>query len=149
MTELKWDYSGDFLTQFETKWRGTIGDQICRIIRSGEQDNGRIRVLMREKCIDKALDGSNAEFYDQLYNALILQEAEEFVDFLVWRENLSPDEKQKLKAESQENSKNNFMANQPPTLPQLNYLVSLGCYDTPKNKLEASEWISVWKNKIS
>lgn len=140
---MKWDYEGDFLDAFEQRWRGTIGDQVCRVIREGVTDTGEILERMQKKCLANISD-HNGAFYAQLYAALGTQEARNFVGHLVWRESLTWEEKCRLKEEAKTQNAKNFMATQPPTDKQLSYLKTLGCADVPKTKLEASEMIDAF-----
>lgn len=138
---MNWEYEGKFLENFDKRWRGTIGDQICRIIRTGETDTDYILKALREKCDANVEQGYNTEFYQQLCIESYSFEARCFVEFLLWRENLSWDEKQRLKAEWQEREKTNRLKQIPPTEKQLNYLKKLGVSETPKTMHEASEMI--------
>ena len=140
---MQWEYTGQFLEQFETKYRGTIGDQFCRIIRQGHKLPTQIIWVMQRNCENRMRSSDDhSQFYEQLYFALSQpNDAVEFVEFLLERENLSWEEKQKLKSEWQAENKNSWQKSQPPTEKQLNYLKALHCETIPENKFEASQLI--------
>lgn len=142
----KWDYEGKFLERFEARWRGTIGDQVCRIIRDGRETVNEVVSAMQRKC-EANFEERSGDFYKQLHTAIDTFDGRDFVHFLLRREALPYEEKMRLKEEARQKSAKAFMSHQPPTERQMTYLKSLGCNVLPKSKLEASELIDQWLRK--
>lgn len=68
-------------------------------------------------------------------------------EYCLWWESLTSDEKQKIRLERGGDYAKKVMATQPPTDKQLDFLKGLGCFDIPKSKAEASEWIERFKRR--
>ena len=131
-----------FLDQFEARWRGTIGDQICRIIRSGVTNADDVLNQMRKRCRENIESQYEPEFYGHLWEQLGTFDARAMVVFYLWRESLPYEQKAELKNQWKENQQNQRQQAIPPTAKQMEYLAKLGVEQVPANMHEASQLIS-------
>lgn len=150
---MTWEYEGEFLNQFPKDYRGAIGHMFCQRIREGARTPQEVIRNLRMLFQDGHTHWgrlSPAALALIRSNALRTAMAEEFAAFLIERESLPHEERQKLKRDFQIRNGADFarqaMAEQPPTEKQLKYLKALGCKETPRSKLEASDLITRYKN---
>jgi len=85
-----------------------------------------------------------------LLEHLLDPEAEEFAAFILERESLPPEERERLKAASGKVYQQEYMASEQPTEKQLSYLKYLKCAIVPTSKLQASQLIDeILKKRVS
>jgi hypothetical protein len=136
----KWEFEGDYLSQFDKNYHGTIGDKFCRAIRDGAEDPKAVLDWVSSNLVT-----NTNPVWQQVAKTTrdYSSEAWDFAQHLLEREALSWDAKQKLKGERALDSEfvKAKMARDKPSWAQLNYLEGLGCDVVPSTKLEASELI--------
>lgn len=140
-----WEYDGKFLTDYPPNGRGAITNWFCFAVRDGAktprevltQVEYKVRLRMPEYG-DYSLSNDDLE---RLLEHLLDPEAEDFAAFIIEREALPNDVRERLKAASGATYQQAYMAAQPPTEKQLSYLRSLGCQEVPTTKLQASQFI--------
>lgn len=140
-----WDYDGQFLSRFPQPTHNVITQLFLRAIRGGQAMPLSTIASVKDHA-EEALQYGGWDSFEPSDIRVFLEslddvEAQDFAAFLLEREALSPEEKARLKSAKQSQHVATRMTGQPPTEKQLNYLRSLGCKDTPKTKLEASQWI--------
>jgi len=157
MFEKKWDYSGEFLNQFVPLARSTVANWFCEEIRrlrlaSEPRKNsvGMVLYGVGLKCQTQLAYGRSGRALDDdglllLENSLNSPEAENFTEFLLWRESLPQDEREKLRDGIGRVHRDEAMLAEAPTEKQLNYLKALRCPTVPVSKLEASQLIGQYK----
>jgi len=140
-----WNYDGKFLTRYPQNTQSTISNLFCHAVRDGMktvfQVLGEVEYQARRRKGKHNQSYLTDEWLDVLIEHLSDEEAEDFAAFIIERENLTLDEKTKLKEQSGVQYQQQYMAEQPPTDKQLKYLKSLGCETVPETKLEASQLI--------
>lgn len=138
----KWNFSGNFLAEFDTNYAGAIGNIFCQAVRAGAEDADEVLDYVAKHSANRTAQS----VYRLLNNSLESIEAREFAEHILWRENLPREVSEKLKNEAKRENLNNLMNVQPPTEKQLSYLKALGCKIEPGSKLEASNLISMLKS---
>lgn len=147
----QWDYSGSFLEQFEPLARSTVANWFCQSVRNENcWDEEELLLLIQKRCretgrysrVGNALDDDGVALLESVLDTL---EAFNFAEFIIWREALPEDEREKLKAKKGQVQLYQAMSDQPPTEKQLAYLRVLRCPVIPETKLEASELIGRYK----
>lgn len=147
-----WNYAGKFLEQFPRRLMGCIADEFCKAVRDGYKTPEAVITAI-------ALKRERVGYQSQPLEALMAEGvltsegAVEFAEFIIEREALPWEEKQRLKEASRLEKGGEYaklhMATQPPTDKQLSYLRFLGCSEIPESKLEASELIDRYLKKKS
>lgn len=145
---MKYDYEGIFLEQWEPRRRSLIVNQFCNAVRRGARDVDAVIIRVALDAERRALPYGNEE--REKSQRLLLKvihdaETQKFAEFILWRESLAYEEKQRLKQETGLPYQQQYMAKQPPTIKQLAYLEALACHVIPTNKLEASQLIERYK----
>lgn len=140
-----WNYDGKFLADYPKAGQGTITNWFCYAIRDGAKTPAEVLsnveyTIRRRIPVGDGYSLSDDDLY-ALLDHLADPEAEDFAAFLIEREALPVDVREKLKAASGANYQQAYMANQEPTEKQLSYLRSLKCTQVPNTKLEASQLI--------
>lgn len=147
---MSFTYEGPFLNNFPQLSRSLIANQFCHAVREG-CDNAESVLKWVEmdavKRIKWAREEAPAAVQAMLRYSLKhdRDECERFAEFIIAREGLSWEEKDKLKQERGTEYRDQYMDGQEPTEKQLKYLKGLGCSITPKTKLEASKLIERYK----
>jgi len=145
----QWDYSGHFLAQFPRNAQSTVANIFCNAVRAGASDVDDVIRWIGVDVIKRLANGGTEamtpEVLEDLQAALDTSEAYNFAAFILWREKLSPAERERLKNAKGRAFVIQRMADEPPTPAQLNYLQSLGCRIMPQSKLEASQLIEKYK----
>jgi len=132
----------DFLNHFEVRQRGHIANLFLDPVRRGQDEPHRIVSAVRHEALLKKLKyqrwGNVAGVQRMEHIVLMIDfhfsEALDYASWAVWWESLSAEERRRLKAER-------WMAEQPATEKQTNYLRSLGYAGEIESKLQASELI--------
>lgn len=147
----KWDSDSNYILRFEKNYMGAIGNIFCQAVRSGCDDIDSIMDYVAKDCRERIRSPYATESRIRNYNSVIDSlgddDAIEFAEHILWRENLPKEEHDRLKSESRTEGLNDFMATQNPTEKQLSYLKALGCSEVPTDKKRASDLIGEWKNK--
>lgn len=153
----KWDYEGEFLNQFLPNMRGTVANWFCYAVRGAkgflkaDTPEGICVSVHRE--IERKLRWNDIYSEDQEatylkgINAVQTNEAVRFAAFILERENLSPEERNKLRDGLGAEHAKERMSQEPPTQKQLDYLQALKCSIVPVSKLEASDLIGQYVKK--
>lgn len=138
-----------FLARFAQPRRSLIANIFCAAVRSGCRDAGRILAWVRSDALrrlaSRHLDVDVRASLHELLSALNTPEAAQFAAFILHRESLPADERQRLKNEQAEEYQREWMRSQSPTEKQISFLNALGCRATPSNRAEASAWIDLYK----
>lgn len=140
-----WNYDGKFLLDYPKAGQGTITNWFCYAVRDGAKTPrevlAQVEYTVRRKMpVDERYSLSNGDL-ERLLEHLLDPEAEDFAAFIIERESLPNDVRERLKAASGATYQQAYMAEQPPTEKQLSYLRSLGCQEVPTTKLQASQFI--------
>lgn len=147
-SEAKWEYDGPFLNWYPKNAQGTVANWFCYAVRDGVKTiHGVLQMVEYHARRKSATDAMTEEVLAQLIDDLGSQEAEDFAAFILWRESLPAEEKARLKAESETQHRNAYMAQERATVKQLSYLKALGCKVIPASKLEASQLIEEFLSK--
>ena len=145
------DTARDFLAQFAPLRRSLISNQFCFAVRGGCSNVGSILRWVREDAYrrlrQRHIDLEVREALHTLIASLDTPEAANFARLVLEREQLPLSEREKLKAQRSEKYAREWMTTQPPTEKQIQFLCALGCRATPNNKLEASNWIELYKRR--
>lgn len=145
----QWEYDGQYLVQFPKLAHGTIANYFCYAVRDGFTGVGGVlsNVEFQARRRIGRVEGCavNDEVLETLIASLGSEDAEDFALFILWREQLPPDERTRLKEVSGTTYRNGYMAQQPATEKQIKYLRALGCQAVPQSKLEASQLIEQHK----
>jgi hypothetical protein len=142
-----------FLARFPSLQRGPLGNLFYSVVRQGVTDPDEIvrRVLSdaERQIRTPYVPEEKKEVLRTMATALLYDRAsvDAFIRYVLHRENLSLEDRQKLKAAKGQEHVRRHMEGLPPTEAQLRFLTSLG-YDgpLPKNRLEASDLISQLKD---
>lgn len=140
----KWDYDGVFLTWYPRAAQGTVANWFCYAVRDGATLRHQVLQQVEYQAMrrrGRATEAMTEEVLAQLIGDLCSEEAEDFAAFILWRESLSAEEKERLKSAGGASHRDNYMAQEPATEKQKKYLKSLGCPTVPQSKLEASRLI--------
>ena len=140
-----WNFDGKFLMDYPKAGQGTITNWFCYAVRDGAKTVSEVLsaveyTVQRKIPVDDTYSLSNDDLATLLEH-LLDPEAEEFAAFIIEREALPADERERLKAASGKVYQQAYMANQQPTNEQLSYLKYLKCPTAPTSKLEASQLI--------
>ena len=145
---MKYDYQGPFLELWPAARRSLIVNQFCFAVRDGAKDADEVLQSVRadaEKRIDAGYE-TQVDSQKVLLLALETDEARKFAEFILWRESLPYEEKQRLKDESGQSYRAAWMQQRPATPKQLKYLEALACHIIPASMAEASQLIDQYKN---
>lgn len=140
-----WNYEGKFLQDYPKAGQGTITNWFCYAVRDGAKTPREVLsqveyTVQRKMPVSDDYSLSNDDLATLLEH-LTDPEAEDFAAFIIEREALPVDVREKLKAASGATYQQAYMAGQPPTEKQINYLKKLGCKETPTSKAHASQLI--------
>lgn len=140
-----WNYEGKFLQDYPKAGQGTITNWFCYAVRDGAKTVPEVLsaveyTVQRKMPVDDDYSLSNDDLITLLEHLLNL-EAEDFAAFIIERESLPADERERLKSASGKAYQQSYMANEPPTPKQLSYLKYLKCPTVPTSKLQASQLI--------
>lgn len=140
-----WNFDGKFLADYPKAGHGTIANWFCYAVRDGASTVDEVlsaveHTVLRKIPVDDTYSLSNDDLATLLEH-LLDPEAEEFAAFIIERESLPAEERTRLKAASGTEYQKAYMANEPPTEKQIDYLKALKCATVPASKLEASQLI--------
>ncbi len=140
-----WNFDGKFLVDYPRAGQGTITNWFCYAVRDGQTTVSGVLSAV-EYTVRKRMpvsDGYSLTDDDLtiLLEHLLDPEAEEFAAFILERESLPPEERERLKAASGKIYQQEYMASEQPTAKQLSYLKYLKCETVPASKLQASQLI--------
>lgn len=140
-----WNFDGKFLADYPRAGQGTITNWFCYAVRDGAKTPSEVLstvayTVQRRIGVNQNYSLSDADLLTLLEH-LTDPEADEFAAFIIERESLPADERERLKAESGKTYQQAYMANEPPTEKQVSYLKYLKCATVPTSKLEASQLI--------
>lgn len=140
---MQWECENGYLMQFNPNFRGIIGHLFCTAVRDGCEDVQAILDDVEADCMRR-----EPPVYRDVVNSLHTGEAWDFAQHILDRESLPREEQIRLKNEAKGNNEyaKLAMAHSEPTEKQLLYLKGLGCERIPKTRLQASEWIEMWKS---
>ena len=115
----KWEYDGQFLKRYPKLGQGTICNWFCYAVRDGARTVSEVlsnveHTVRRRMPMRDGYSLSNDDL-EALLEHLLDPEAEDFAAFILEREALSPEEKERLKADSDKQYQQAYMAEQPPT----------------------------------
>lgn len=130
-----------FLERFPTARRSTVSNRFLEVVRAGITDPRTIASRVLATCRDHA---RMRHPYDQdIVEAMLTypQEALAYAQDRIEYEAMPYAERQKMKAEKQQDYQREYMEKMPPTQKQLDYLVKLGYFKIPDNRHEASQII--------
>lgn len=141
----------DFLAKWPQNKRATIMNQFLGAIRHGETTfDGMMEWLVADgvrRLRSPYADAATVEAQRLLISIQADPDTQAMCEYCLWWESLSSDEKHRIRLERGGDYAKQVMATQPPSDKQLEYLKGLGCFDVPKSKAEASDWIERFKNK--
>ena len=140
-----WNYEGKFLQDYPKAGQGTITNWFCHAVRDGATTPAevlsRVEYTVKRKIpVSDSYSLSNDDLATLLEH-LTDSEAEDFAAFIIEREALPDDVRERLKAASGATYQQAYMAGQPPTEKQISYLKKLGCAEVPTSKAHASQLI--------
>lgn len=148
----QWDYPGTFLAAFPKNAQSTIANIFCHAVRNGARTVAQVIEAAEWDLIQRQEWGISehhclAPIIKDLHDAVISPtgDAPNFAAFVLWRELLTPAEKEKLKTAKGKEFVAARMAGEPATDAQKKYLRSLGCNEAPESKLHASQLIEKYK----
>jgi hypothetical protein len=132
-----------FLEMFSDDSRNLITQQFCAAVRAGERTAEEVTRWVAMDCERRCQQATDEQkkLQIRMVNLLDTIEARNFASYIIWRESLSREDRQKLKAVQSQKYIKEKMSEQPPTEKQLKYLQGLGCQMKPENKQQASELI--------
>lgn len=159
MTFETWNYTGPFLEPFCQNGRNLIAQMFCNAFRKGKcrtpqsmvewiaDDVVRRREELRHPTSLRL--SPYPEYWDSTLRAIWQEiDSEEIYDyaaFILWRESLSPEEKERLKKTTGIDYATPKMENKAPSEKQLKYLRGLRCHVIPQTMAEASRLIEEYK----
>lgn len=147
---MKYEYEGAFLEQWPQLRRSLIVNQFCYAVRKGAKTAvavlNRVAADAQERFAVEGDGTPQGESQRILLAVIDSDEARKFAEFILWRESLPYEVKQRLKAETGIDHKIACMKKKPPTRKQLAYLEALACHIIPENMLEASQLIDKYRN---
>lgn len=139
-------YSGPYLEQFPKNTRSLIVNMFCFAVRNGartvDQVLDAVDASAWGRIVSPYATPERADIQRRVIESLNYDEARAFARFILQRERLTPDEKERRRAVERRVHARQWMEQQPPTERQIAFLKSLGCERQPKNRLEAGELIS-------
>lgn len=144
----KWEYQGTYLEQFPINYRGAFGNLFCTPARMEGATVASILRWVKQYIRDQhqaEYDGEQGDAYRLLNDSLSQDEAAEFAYFILERDRLPREIKDKLKREKQEADTLKRWESAPATEKQLAYIRALGGQIAPKTMAEASEMINKLK----
>lgn len=138
-------FRGSFLEQFPQLRRSLVANQFCSAVRAGAETVVDVLAWVaqdaRRRIVDRFATEEARELQAQLLGALDTDEAETFANFILEREQLTPEEKERLRAVDRLQFVRAHMATYPPSEAQLELIVKLRSRELPKTRLEASDLI--------
>lgn len=140
---MNYEYQGNFLDNFEVAQRSGIANWFYEAAREGAETPDAIV----RRSISRVFDSPALRKLRDVVEADASQ-ALEFAEHVLWRESLSPEEKERFKGESEKVYQHRWMSKQPPTKKQIAYLEASACHIIPANRLEASQLIEKYKGGI-
>jgi hypothetical protein len=139
----------DFLSRWEPNRRSLIANQFCVAVRAGCADPDSVVDWVRgdawKRLADRYADHQRPS-QELLLRVLDLPEARDYAVFIIHREAMPRAERERQKAEAAATHQKAWMARQAPTVKQLEFLKALGCGETPKDRLQASQLIEEYKS---
>jgi len=150
----QWDYPGTFLSQYPKNAQSTIANLFCNAVREGAKTVEKVILAVERDLIQRQEWGVSerhclAPIIRELQSAVVdsKSDAANFAAFILWRESLTPAEKDKLKTQKGKEFLAARMSTEPPSAAQLSYLQCLNCPIIPTTKLEASQLIENIRNE--
>lgn len=133
-----------FLDQFAIERRSLIANQFFAAVREGSNTVDEVLCSVKADALRRMMFPENRERWNaqrQLVSLLESAEARVYAQEVLDRELLSPEEKQRIKAERSEQYRREYLKAQEPTERQIRFLRSRGCQTMPTNRWEASVMI--------
>lgn len=145
---MRYDYDGPFLEIWPAARRSLIVNQFCYAVREGAKNADAVLAAVNADAEKRIEAGYETQLDSQkvLLLSLGTVEARKFAEFILWRESLPYEEKQRLKDEAGHDYRMAWMEKKPATEKQLKYLEALACHVIPANMAEASQLIEKYKN---
>ncbi|MCW5967587.1 MAG: hypothetical protein KIT57_03675 [Blastocatellales bacterium] len=147
-------FQGSFLEQFPSPRRSLVANQFCAAVRAGADSVAAVLAWVaqdaRRRIADRFLEKEARSFQVQLLAALETDEAAEFARFIIERERLTAEEKERLRAADRLQYVRATMATYPPSEAQLDLIAKLGSRELPRTRLDASdliEWLIAKKGE--
>lgn len=147
---MKYDYEGVFLGQWPAPRRSLIVNQFCYAVRAGATSVDEVIGAVGRDAQQRFAEHGDSDEQGQAERVLLTvinePETRNFAEFILWRESLPYEEKQRLKEEAGHDYRLAWMEKQPATKKQLRYLEALACHVIPANRKEASQLIDKYRN---
>jgi hypothetical protein len=147
---MKYDYEGPFLELWPTPRRSLIVNQFCFAVRRGAKTVDEVLERVGDDAQKRFAEHGDGTEQGEAQRILLLaidtDEARNFAEFILWRESLPYEEKQRLKELAGHDYRLAWMEKKPATRKQLKYLEALACHVIPSNMKEASLLIDKYKN---
>lgn len=143
METSEFDYQGGFFDQFPAESRSYLMNLFCFSCREfvGSPTIEELLAAVARRVEKGIFYGNRVELLEKVAAALSTEEAKGLAAFVIQRESLPFELRAKIKSERALQYRSQWMAAQPPTPQQLNYLKKLGCQVKPASMEEASERI--------
>lgn len=140
-----------FITMFPEKKRSLVANQFCGAVRAGAKTSENVLEWVsfdcRKRLEDRYATPESREVQEKLLNMLDTDEAENYANYTLWWETLTPQQKETYRKPLILDYRAAAISRKPVTEPQLGLLRKLGCPTIPQNRLEASQLIEEYLAK--